>query len=156
MSSRSSATPRSNLSEYQSRRASSSATPINPFKPAIKAARTKSPQQPAAGPFSGMRRGEPMAVKAEPFTQAATPLSSGHPSSASSSATPVSPAPLQPRRTVSSATPGGSAKLEEHPRERLQSWLNKYMEEKMAILEQRLSGGDSDEDPEMADMKLGH
>lgn len=59
-----------------------------------------------------------------------------------------------PRRTVMSATPGSASKLGEHPRERLQTWLQKYMDEKMALLEQRLAGGDSDEDPEMVDMKL--
>lgn len=95
-----------------------------------------------------------MAVKREPTTQAATPVQTYYSSSASSSAAPVSPAPLQPRRTVSSATPASASKLSEQPKERLQTWLAKYQDEKIAIFEQQHAGGDSEEDPEMAAMKL--
>lgn len=59
-----------------------------------------------------------------------------------------------PRRTVSSATPGSATKLGEQPRERLQTWLSKYQDEKVTLLEQCLAGGDSEEDPEMVRMKL--
>lgn len=94
----------------------------------------------------------------EPETQVATPNHQSYSNPAplptvASSSTIGTPAPLMPRRTVSSSTPGSTSKLGEQPRDKLQAWLNRYMDEKMALLEQRLAGGE-EEDPEMVDMKM--